>query len=69
MVMSTLAAVEYKVSLTKEERAELLCIFEATLIETHAERRRTEAPDYQEEVSHEETLIKALVDKVRRSHS
>jgi len=39
------------------------------LIETHAERRRTEAPDYQEEVSHEETLIKALVDKVRRSHS
>jgi len=55
--------------LTKEERAELLRILEATLIETHAERRRTEAPDYQEEVSHEETLIKALVDKVRRSHS
>jgi len=66
--MSSLAAVEYQVSFTEEERAELLRILEASLLETHAERRRTESPAYQEEVGHEESLLKTLVDKVRRSH-
>jgi len=60
--------IEYRVSFTEEEREELLRILEGSLVETHAEKRRTEKPAYQEEVGQEESLIRTLVDKVRNCH-
>ncbi|HLW64661.1 MAG TPA: hypothetical protein VKS79_05025 [Gemmataceae bacterium] len=64
--MITTQECEYVLPLTQEERAELLRILEQQLVEVHGESRRTEAPAYQQEVHHEEALIRALTEKVRR---
>lgn len=56
----------FTLSITEEERAELLQLLEQALSNTHMERRRTEAPDYHQQVVHEEELLRILVDKVRR---
>lgn len=55
----------YTLTLTEEERKELLQLLEMSLVNTHAEVRRTEAPAYHREVAHEETVIRGLVEKVR----
>lgn len=59
-------AAEFTLALKEEERAELLRLLEGSLVETHAERRRTESPSYQEEIGHEEALLRTLAEKVRR---
>jgi hypothetical protein len=64
--MATEQAVEFTLVLSNEERAALLRLLEQSLVETHAEKRRTEAPGYQAQVHHEESLIRTLVEKVRR---
>lgn len=64
--MSAQQTAEYTLALNEEERGELLRLLEETLVETHAERRRTESPGYQAQVNYEESLLRALTDKVRR---
>jgi hypothetical protein len=64
--MNTNATTAYSLTLTEDERAELLRLLEAALLETHAEKRRTEAPAYRDRMLHQETLIRALAEKVRR---
>ena len=63
-----MAAIEqmakYTVSLNEVERAELLNLLEREL-HTHAEARRTESPDYQEEVHHQESVLHVLIEKLR----
>jgi hypothetical protein len=56
----------YSLAINEAERAELLRVLEQFLQETHMERRRTEAPAYQQEVSREEALLRNLTEKVRR---
>lgn len=63
---TTESVVEFTLLINEEERAELLHLLEESLVETHAERRRTEAPSYQAQVVHQEALIRSLVEKVRR---
>jgi len=63
--MNSALETSYNLSLTSKERTELLRLLEKTFVETHAERRRTEAPKCQEEVAHEESLLRTLVEKVR----
>jgi len=53
-------------SLTEVERTALLALLERESRETHVEARRTESPDYQDEVHQMETVIRDLIDKVRR---
>ncbi len=67
--MTTGQPIEFTLLLTEEERAELLQLLEQSLVETHAEKRRTEAPGYREQVSHKEVVIRTLLDKVRQLSS
>ncbi len=64
--MTVETAVNYTLTLNSTEREELLRLLETSLKEIHAERRRTEAPRYHEEVVQEETLLKNLIEKVRK---
>ena len=48
------------------ERAELQRILDQALVDTHAEKRRTESPGYQSEVKSEENILRVLSEKVRR---
>jgi len=64
--MSSALETSYNLNLSKEERTELLRLLEKTLVDTHAERRRTEAPRYQVEVAQEESMLRSLVEKVRK---
>lgn len=57
---------EYSLVLNEQERAELLRLLEAALVDTHAEKRRTEAPAYRVQVGTEESLLRGLTEKVRR---
>jgi hypothetical protein len=55
----------FTLSLTEEERAQLLNVLEQTFRETHVEARRTEAPNYQEQIHHQEAVLRGLIDKLR----
>jgi hypothetical protein len=55
-------------SLTNEERVELLLLLEDSLGELHSEIRRTEAPEYHDKLRAKETLIRQLTDRVRKLH-
>ena len=57
---------KYTLGITEEERAELLRLLEGSLVETHAEKRRTESPSYQDQVGREESLLRTLTEKVRK---
>ena len=60
---------EYTLALNEEERVELLRLLEESLVDTHVEKRRTEAPGYRDLIIHQEALIRALTEKVRRLRS
>jgi hypothetical protein len=57
--------VTFVLALTEPEREELLRLLEQELTEVHAERRRTEAPDYRDQLRRRETLIQGLVGRLR----
>jgi hypothetical protein len=66
-----MAAIEQAAKLTltlnEMERAELLTLLEREARETHVEARRTESPDYQDEVHHHEAVLQGLIEKLRRA--
>jgi hypothetical protein len=66
-----MAAIEqstkFTLTLNEVERAELQILLERELRETHVEARRTESPDYQDEVHHQETVLRGLIEKLRRT--
>jgi hypothetical protein len=66
-----MAAIEqstsYTFTLNEVERAQLLILLERELRETHVEARRTESPDYQDEVHHQETVLQGLIEKLRHA--
>jgi hypothetical protein len=57
----------FALSLNEMERAELLNLLARELRETHVEARRTESPDYQDGVHEQETVLRGLIDKLRRA--
>jgi hypothetical protein len=54
-----------RVELTAEERTELLRLLEHSLVEAHAERHRTEAPDYRAAMARQEEMLRCLADRLR----
>ena len=66
MPATTTTPVDFTVTLTEEERTQLLNLLEQTFRDTHVEARRTEAPKYQEEIHHQETVLRGLIEKLRR---
>ena len=57
---------EYTLVLTSDERAELLQLLDYWLRETRAEAHHTRNIDYRERVRGEESLVRGLIDKVRK---
>ena len=55
----------FTLTLDAIERLELLRLVEHELRETHMEARRTESPEFQEDVHDREHTIKRLVEKLR----
>jgi hypothetical protein len=53
--------------LSEGERSQLLSILDQALRDTHAEARRTEAPDYRDRVHHQEAVLRGLLDKLRQT--
>jgi hypothetical protein len=64
--MNTAYPVEVALMLNEHERTELLSLLQESLVDTHAEKRRTEAPAYHERLERQEALIRSLIEKVRR---
>jgi hypothetical protein len=58
---------KFILALDEAEHAELLSLLERELRETHAEARRTESPDFQDEVHHQESVLHGLIDKLRQA--
>jgi hypothetical protein len=57
---------EYHLTLTDEERAQLVGLLEAALAESRVEARRTHTPAFREQVIDEEEVIRGLLDKLRK---
>jgi len=58
---------EFTLTLNEEERTQLVSLLEQTLSDTRVEARRTEAPAYQEQVHHQESLLRGMIEKLRRA--
>jgi hypothetical protein len=56
---------EFQLLLNDEERSELLRLLDDSVVEIHAEIRRTDAQDYHDGLKRKETMIRALTSKVR----
>jgi len=65
-MMTTTRPAEFTLLLSEEERDQLLQLLEDSLGELRVERRRTEAPEYQVEVSHQVAIVRQLAEKLRR---
>jgi len=63
---ATTQSTNFTLTLNEAERANLLILLEREVRETHAEARRTESPDYQDEVHHQEAVLQGLIEKLRR---
>ena len=57
---------EVHLTLTDEERQYLKDLLEVTLKEMRVEEHRTRTPTYRQHVLHQEELIQALLNKLRR---
>ena len=53
------------IGLTENERIQLLVLLERELRDTHVEARRTESPNFQNELHEHEELLRGLIDKFR----
>ena len=63
--MAVQSGAEYHLTMNDEERTELLRLLDDSVVEIHAEIRRTDAQEYHDELKRKETMIRALTAKVR----
>jgi hypothetical protein len=66
MVEAGTRSSEFTLTLSEEERTQLLSFLEQALRDKLVEVHRTEAPDYREYVQHQEDLLRSLITKLRR---
>jgi hypothetical protein len=64
--MNATSAHPLTLTLTGEERNELLSLLEQTLRETRVEEHRTDSLNYRQAVGRREALLEALAERVRR---
>jgi hypothetical protein len=64
--MEETAMAEFTLVLNERERQELLLLLETSLKETRVEVHRTHTPGYRENVQQEESLLRGLLEKVRK---
>lgn len=65
----TTQSTSFSLALDHDERAELLTLLERELRETHVEARRTEDPDYQDQVHHHEAVLQRLLERLNENRS
>jgi hypothetical protein len=65
--MTTQTPALITLTLDASERALLAQVLEQAVVDTHVERRRTEAPAFHDLVAHREELLRSLLEKVRRA--
>ena len=53
-------------TLTEEERAQLLSLLEQADRDTLVEAHRTEATDFRQHIERRESILRGLIDKLRR---
>jgi hypothetical protein len=58
---------KFLLALDEVEHTALLTLLEREVRETHMEARRTEAPEYQDEVHHHESVLQGVLEKLRRT--
>jgi hypothetical protein len=58
---------KWTLTLNESERDRLLILLEREMRETHVEARRTESPDFQDEVHRQESVIQGLIEKLRQT--
>jgi hypothetical protein len=56
---------KWTLTLNESERDRLLILLEREMRETHVEARRTESPDFQDEVHRQESVLQGLIEKLR----
>ncbi len=66
MAAASARSSEFTLTLTEEERAQLLSFLEQALRDKRVEVHRTEAFDYREFVQHQEDVLQSLIGKLRR---
>lgn len=64
---ATQQSTQFTLTLDEHERDQLLILLEREVRETHVEARRTESPDYQDQIHHQETVLHGLIEKLRRA--
>jgi hypothetical protein len=64
--MITERTVQFTLPLDDEERAVLRSLLRESLVDTHVEKRRTEAPGYRDRVQHQEAIIRRFIDKMTK---
>lgn len=62
----TATACEYNLSLTEDERAELLSILEREIADIRVECRHTDTPGYHDQLRNEEIVLRLLTAKLRQ---
>ena len=66
MIATDVMTEQFNLSLTADERTELLAFLEQALPGVLVEVHRTESPDFRELVQHKETALRNVIDKLRR---
>jgi hypothetical protein len=66
MAATTTTSAEFTLTLTEDERAQLLGFLEQALRAKEIEVHRTESPDYREYIQHEAAVMESLIGKLRR---
>jgi hypothetical protein len=64
--MNTVESKTFNLPLNEEEQIVLEEFLERALEEIHVEKRRTEAPAYREQITHQEATIRALTERVKQ---
>ncbi|HLW68115.1 MAG TPA: hypothetical protein VKS79_22550 [Gemmataceae bacterium] len=63
--MAANSGAQYQLTLNDQERDELLRLLDDSVVEIHAEIRRTEAQEYHDQLRAKEKMIRALTERVR----
>jgi len=66
MTAASTTSAEWTLTLTEEERTQLLSFLERAFRDKQVEVHRTDAPDYRKYVQREEAVMQRLIDKLRR---
>jgi len=66
MTATTSETAGVMVTLTEEERAQLVTLLEQATKDTAVEAHRTDSPDFREHIQRRETVFRGLMEKLRR---